>query len=148
MLATKNLVDLIERHADELTHSWITIVRMHPATPSFHDYDEQELYDRAYRVFSQLGRWISHATTKEDIARHYQALGAQRYQEGFSLSEVIQALVITRRVLWFKVLDDGLLDSALDLQMALQLYNRVMLFFDRAIYFAALGYEEACKAAH
>jgi hypothetical protein len=54
---------------------------------------------------------------------------------------VIQALLITRRVLWFKVLEDGLLDTALDLHLALDLYNRVLLFFDRATYYLARGFE-------
>lgn len=146
MLASRNLVQLIERHAEELTRNWMAIIRTHPATPRYHEYDDQELYQRAFEVYSQLGRWISHRTTKDDIARYYRALGAQRYREGFGLSEIIQALLVSRRVLWFKVLDDGLLDTALDLQMALELYNRVMLFYDRAVFFSALGYEEACRA--
>ena len=66
-----------------------------------------------------------------------------RCREGFALSEVIQALLVIRRVLWFKVQSDGFLDTALDLNMALALYNRVLLFFDRAIYFTSLGYEKA-----
>ncbi|TFG91783.1 MAG: hypothetical protein E4H15_05165 [Syntrophobacterales bacterium] len=69
-------------------------------------------------------------------------MGAQRRKEGFALSEVIQALITTRRYLWLKVLSDGLLDTALDLHKGLDLNNRVVLFFDRAIYFTAKGYEK------
>lgn len=81
--------------------------------------------------------------TEADIARDYTELGAQRRSEGFLLSEVIQALIVTRQVLWRKVEADGLLDTALDLYAALELNDRVTLFFDRAIFHAARGYEQA-----
>ena len=109
-------------------------MRNHPGTPTYRSYDEEELYNRAFRVYSQLGKWLSRDTTKADIAKKYNALGAQRRQEGFKVSEVIQALTITRRVLWFKVLQDGLLDNALDLRSAIDLNNQVVQFFDRAIF--------------
>jgi hypothetical protein len=44
--------------------------------------------------------------------------------------------------LWRKVLGEGLLDTMLDLYQAIELNNRVMLFFDRAIYFITIGYEK------
>jgi hypothetical protein len=141
MLVSTRLVKLIENNADTLTKRWIHLVRSHPGTPTYHTYDEKELYDRAFKVYSQLGRWLSKDTSREEIAKQYTAMGAKRRKEGFQISEVIQALTITRRVLWFKVLDDGFLDTALDFRMAIDLSNQVVVYFDRAIYFAAVGYE-------
>lgn len=43
---------------------------------------------------------------------------------------------------WLKVLAEGLLDTVLDLNQALELSNRVVLFFDRAIYYTTVGYEK------
>jgi hypothetical protein len=70
-------------------------------------------------------------------------MGGQRRKEGFALSEVISALIVTRRHIWLKVLSDGVLDTALHLNQALELNNRVLLYFDRAIYYSAVGYERA-----
>ena len=67
--------------------------------------------------------------------------GAQRRKEGFALSEVIQALFLIRRTLWRKIMDEGLLDTTYDLYQAIELNDRVTLFFDRAIFFTAVGYE-------
>ncbi len=69
--------------------------------------------------------------------------GRQRHGEGFALSEVLEALILTRRHLWLLVLSEAFLDTALDLQQALDLNARAVLFFDRAMYFTALGFEEA-----
>ncbi len=141
LLLPQNLVLLIERDADQLTRSWLEIVRGDPETPSYHAFDEHDLCECVHRVYSELGRWISRETTKEEIGRYFIAIGAQRCRQGFRLSEVIKALTITRRLLWFKVLEDGLLDTAVDLHLAIQLNNHVIHFFDRAVFFATVGYE-------
>ena len=65
------LVKLIERHADRLTKNWLSNVRSHPTTPTYHTYDEKELYERAFRVYSHLGQWISRETSKEDVEKYY-----------------------------------------------------------------------------
>ncbi len=139
--ASERLVNLIEKNAHELTIRLIQELKSHSGTPTYHDYDEKELYDRAFTVYSHLGDWISHERTKDEIADLYMELGAKRRKEGFFLSEVIQALILTRRQLWYKVSSEGFLDSILDMYQAMELNNRVILFFDRAIYYAALGYE-------
>jgi hypothetical protein len=142
MLLSKKLLRLIEENADELTRKWIAEVRSREDLPTYHTYDEKALYKRAFSVYSQLGKWLSKDTTKADIARQYVALGKRRRQEGFALAEVLQALIITRRILWFKVQADGFLDDAISLKAGMDLNNSVVLFFDRAAYFVAKGYEK------
>jgi hypothetical protein len=148
MYHTNNLVNLIERNAESLAKQWLEIVRTNPGTPTFHNWDEDQLFTRVYKVYSYLGQSISEQTTREDIEREYVALGRQRFAEGFALSEVIQALIISRRVLWLKIEADGFLDTAMDLHLGLDLNNKVVLFFDRAIYYTTIGFEEASKAVN
>jgi hypothetical protein len=138
---SRKLVELVEHNADNLTKRWLADVKKHPGTKTYHTYDEKKLYQRAFTVYSQFDKWMSHETTKKDIENIYRALGKQRRQEGFALSEVIQALTITRRHIWLLVRSAGLLDTALDLHQAIDLINRSVLFFDRAIYFTAVGFE-------
>jgi hypothetical protein len=135
------LIELIEKNADKLTDSWLRDVQKHPATPTYHVFDRDKLYQRAFRVYSQLGKWLSRETTKDDIRDYYTALGRRRQREGFALSEVIQALIITRRHVWLRIEEEGLLETSLDLHKGLELTNRVIVFFDRAILYTALGYE-------
>lgn len=141
-LVSQKLVDLIERNAADLTNSWLADIRKDANTLTYHHFDRGALYERAFRVFSQLGKWVSHETSKEEVARDYRALGDERRREGFALSEVIQALILIRRNLWRKVMEEGLLDSTYDLYQAIELNNRVALFFDRAIFYTACGYEQ------
>jgi hypothetical protein len=107
MTISARLVGLVEKNADQLTKRWMELVRTHPGTPTYHTYDEAKLYQRAFSVYSQFGKWLSADTTADEIQEIYIALGAQRRKEGFALSELLQALIITRRVLWLKVEADG-----------------------------------------
>jgi hypothetical protein len=138
---SQRLVDLIERNAADLTNSWLADIRRDANTLTYRRFDQVALYERAFRVFSQLGKWISRETSKEEVARDYMALGEARRREGFALSEVIQALILIRRNLWRKIMDEGLMDTTYDLYQAIELNNRVALFFDRAIFYTACGYE-------
>ncbi|MGZ5496781.1 MAG: hypothetical protein ACXWFO_08500, partial [Candidatus Aminicenantales bacterium] len=65
--ASRKLVDLIERNADELTTSYVQDIRRDPRMPSYQGFDQKEIYKRAFRVYSQLGKWVSHETTKEEV---------------------------------------------------------------------------------
>ena len=141
------LVTLIERNADRLSRDWLADVQRRGETPTYHTYQEDILYKRAHRVYSHLSEWICRDTTKEMIAEEYTQLGRRRFGEGFALSEVLEALILTRRHLWLLVLKEGFINTAMDMQGALDLNARVVLFFDRAMFSTAKGYERAAAEA-
>jgi hypothetical protein len=143
MYISDRLVEMIERSADELAGRWLEDVRKRPETPTYHTFDPDLLFDRVRSVYSHLGRWISRETSEEEISSYYESLGSRRRSEGFALSEVMWALVITRRHIWYKVLSEGFLDTSLELNQALELNNRVVLFFDKAAYYLCVGYEKS-----
>jgi hypothetical protein len=140
-MISQRLVQLIETHADELTKRWLKDVRQNVDTPGYHTFPEQELYKRAFDVYSHLGRWIGSETHRAEVERVYTALGAERFREGFTLSEVVEALLLTKRHLWWYVREHGLIDSAVHLYQSIELFETVVLFFDRAVHFAVVGYE-------
>ncbi len=136
------LVKFLERHADELTRNWMRIVRNESLTRSYQALDEKTVFERALKMYQQLGQWVAGQFTKGDIQSYYRAVGAQRRREGFALSEVVRALIIARRVLWFKIQAEGMLDAEMDPALALEMNNKVLLFYDRAIYHVTVGYEK------
>jgi hypothetical protein len=136
------LVTLIEQDAVKLAMSWLKDVKKNTKLPSYHNFDEKELFRRAEEVFSQLGKWVAWETTREDVAEQYVSHGAERRRQEFQLSEVVQALILMRIHLWRKVLTDGLLDTAEEFHQALELNTQVVRYFDRAIYYTIIGYTQ------
>lgn len=143
----RRLVELIENDADELATDWYNFVCKNTKLPSYHNFDKKELYNKAFEVYSQLGKWIAWETTKEDLAEQYVAHGANRKRQKFELAEVVQALIRMRVHLWQKVLCEGLLDTAYELNQAIELNIQVVRYFDRAIYFTIVGYMKEGKAS-
>jgi len=142
-MISQKLVGLIEAHAKDLAERWLTEVRHNQKTPTYHAFAEGRLRERVVDVYANLGRFVGHEDRREEVERVYTALSVERHGEGFRLSEVIEALTLTRGVLWRYVLEHGFFDSAVELYQTLELYNRVVNFFDRAIFYTARGYEKA-----
>jgi hypothetical protein len=146
VMISQRLVQMIEAHADELTGRWLKEVRQSKATPGYHALSDATLYQRAFDVYARLGRWVGSEGRREEVERTYTALGEERFREGLKLSEVVQALAMTKYQLWAYIRDYGLLDSTVQLYQSLELYNSVVLFFDRATYHTIVGYECASGA--
>ena len=140
-MVSRKLIKVIQDHSSDLARKWLQNVQKSSTTPTYQTFDEKALLERVQNVYANLGKWLEEETSQ--VEHYYTALGAERLEEGFKLSEVLSALSITKRVLWEHVLTQGLLDSALDLHQALELNNQVVLFFDKAAYYVAVGYEKA-----
>jgi len=138
---SQKLVRLIEINADKLSSAYTCEVKTTLEMPTYRIFDEKEVYIRVHRVFSQFGRWISAEITESEMEDYWTSLGRHRREEGFAMSEIMVSLCLIRRHIWTKIRDEGLLDTAADLYEAMELYGRIMNFFDRAVYYAVRGYE-------
>lgn len=144
-MLSQKFVDLIEKNAEKLTKEWLQDVRKNVHTPTYHTFDEDRLYQRAFNMYKNLGQWLNVQTPKEQTTKYYLKYGQDRCQEGFPLPELIYSFILYRRHLWLFILHSGFLDTAYELLRALELNNRVILFFDRALHSMVLGYEQCLK---
>jgi hypothetical protein len=53
--------------------------------------------------------------------------------------------MLIKRHLWLYTLEKHFFDTSYEFQQALEFNNRVVLFFDRAIYFTTMGYEKELR---
>lgn len=137
------LVKLIEDNADELSQRLVHDLLSREETKGYRTISEDLVRDRVRDVYSKLGSWLEtekHASG--EIRKVYTELGKKRFREGIPLHEVILAFMLIKRHLWLYVQEKQFFDSAYELYQALELNNRVVLFFDRVIYFVTMGYEE------
>jgi hypothetical protein len=70
------------------------------------------------------------------------SLGKERRIEGFSLSEVVSALSLTKKHIWEFALSRETWSRTIDIYMVLEFAKRISIFFDRAVYYVAKGYDE------
>jgi hypothetical protein len=140
----QELVNLIEGHADELAEMMVRKVRESPRMAGYHRFGDDELAGRARLVYANLENWLE-AESEDQVKSEYHLIGRRRYEERIPLSQLVWGLLLTRRVLWEFVEEQGW-ESVEDLQRNLDLELRVVRFFDRAILHAVVGYESAGSA--
>ncbi len=142
----RKFITLVEDHAEDITRLWIEEVRKNPATQGYNKFTDEDLHDKVYDVYIRLGRLLMEEDpTFRGLAAHYMKLGKDRAAEGLKLSEVIYALSLTRVVLWRWVVNQGVINGTLDLQQALEFYQKVTNYFDKAVYFVSCGFESYHK---
>lgn len=143
------LVKLIEDNQDELTKRSYNELLSREETLRYRNVPEDILKERISDVYSMLISWLNKERRADNIRKYYVDLGKRRYSEGIPLSEVIMAFMLLKRHLWLFIMEKQFFDSTYECYQALELNNKVVLFFDRIIYFSALGYEEElAKAGH
>jgi hypothetical protein len=79
--------------------------------------------------------------TEAEIERRYTELGARRAGQGVAYSHFLWAITATKEHMCAFVQREGLSESAMELHGELELMHLLNQFFDRALYFTAVGYE-------
>lgn len=140
------LVRLIESNADALAAGLEQRVEASQQVSHFRDISAVELKERVYEIYRHLGEWLL-GKNELDIEQRYREIGARRAQQKVPLSEVVQAIVLTKENLWDFLQSEAVMDRAIEIMGELELLQMLEMFFDRAIYFAAVGYEEQIARA-
>ena len=136
------LVQIIESRADQVARTWYREVKESHYTPGFKNISEDEGLDMATNVYRKLGYWLM-PSSGEDVKDAYERFGGSLYKKGFRMEEVVMILVLIKRHLWLHLLEQGIMSTNLEVYKALELNNKVVLYFDRAICFALEGYKDA-----
>ncbi|MGA7908665.1 MAG: hypothetical protein WCA16_14745 [Candidatus Sulfotelmatobacter sp.] len=141
MMFSYRLVRLIETHADVLAAGLENKVLASKQVDHFRNVPGHELRERVYEIYRHLGDWLL-GRNQGDIELRYRQIGARRALQKVPLPEVIQAIVLTKENLWEFLKSEAVMDRAVEIMGELELLQMLEQFFDRAIYFAAVGYQE------
>ena len=146
MMLSYRLVRLIESHADALAAGLEEKVQSSSQTGHFRTIPARELRERVYEIYHHLGEWLL-GKNELDIEHRYREIGTRRARQRVPLSELVQAIVLTKENLWEFLKSEAVMDIAVEIMGELELLQMLEMFFDRAIYYAAVGYEEEVARA-
>ena len=142
MMLAYRLVHLIETHSDALAASLIRKVQQSECTPAYHNVPAQELKEQVAEIYHHLGEWLL-GKTDLDIRGRYREIGECRAHQHVPFSQVAWAICLTRANLWEFLKRDADIERPSEIFGELELLQMLDQFFERAIYYAALGYEGA-----
>ncbi len=141
-MLSARLIQMIQDHAEDLTRELLQDLASNARTPAYHKLAQDELHQRVYDVYHNLGRWLGDKSD-ESVEARYSGLGRTRASEKVPLSEVIYALILIKEHLRGYIRRAGLVGSAVELYAEEELQLMIGHFFDKALYYTVKGYEGA-----
>jgi hypothetical protein len=133
-------VRLIETHSEELAQGLIEKFLTSSRTTDMRKVPAGELRERSGEILRQLGEWLL-TKTDIDIEKRYFEIGRRRASQGVSLSDYCWAIVLTKKHLWEFLQEQAFMHNPVELYGEMELLRLLDEFFDRALCFAAEGYE-------
>ena len=140
------LVHLIESHADALATALEERALTSERLPHFKDVPAHELRERVHEIYRDLSEWLL-CKNQLDLENRYREIGSRRARQNVPISELIQAIVLAKENLWDFLKSEAVIDRAVEIMGELELLQMLEMFFDRAIYYASVGYEEETARA-
>lgn len=128
------LLDLAERHAEDIAKRWLRAVKVNPRTPSYHAIPEEKLLPQGASFYRNLKRMYLSEKPYRDVWLYFTKFAEDRHAEGVPLREAIYALIMLRRHLWLYAEFQALFMSAMEMHQAVDSINRVILIFDYGMY--------------
>ena len=144
MLAYK-LVRLIETHSETLVAGLLAKVQTSDLTRSYQNVPPEDLKARVGDIYSHLGEWLL-GKSSFDIEQRYEEIGARRVQQGVPVCELIWVIILTKENLWEFLQKESMPERPIEAFGELEMLQLLDQFFDRAIYYASVGYERALNA--
>ena len=141
MLAVR-MIQIIESHADRLAEGLIhKLAGSQECRQLLAHVPAHELKHRAYEIYHNLSDWLL-TKTESEIEERYTGVGMRRAHQEVPFSQLLFAIHATKEYLWEYLRQEGLLEPE-DLIGEMELLHAIKRFFDRSLYFAAVGYESA-----
>ncbi|MGA9977331.1 MAG: hypothetical protein WBQ08_01650 [Candidatus Sulfotelmatobacter sp.] len=140
------LVRLIERHSERLARGLAEQICKSDRTSDFRKIPSKDLRLAAAEVYRNLGECLLQKT-EGDIEKRFRAIGSRRAAEEVGLHQFVWALMLTRDHLLHFLEQEGFADNIVALHGEQELRQMLNQFFDRAIYYGIMGYDEARQNA-
>jgi hypothetical protein len=141
MMLAYRLVRLIENHSDGLAASLLERVRSSPLLTDYRKVPPEELKLRVSEIYRHLGEWLI-SKSERDIEERYSEIGARRATQAVSLSQLCWTIVLTKENMWEYLKKETVMERPTEVFGELEMLQLLDQFFDRAIFYAAVGYEK------
>ena len=143
MMMLYRLVRLIETHSQALAACLLDQVQDSKLTQNFQqNVPPEELKERVCEIYRHLGEWLM-GKDELQLEQRYLQIGARRADQRVPMSEVIWVIVLTKDNLWEFIKKESVLERPVEVFGELEMLQLLEQFFDRAIYYASVGYEQA-----
>ncbi|MCX5830797.1 MAG: NUDIX hydrolase [Deltaproteobacteria bacterium] len=139
-LLSDELINAVQQNSEKIVSLWLNDIFTNPTTRGYHQFDKEDLFQRAMFVIGQFGVWLKGEKSESEFKKFYTDLGSHRRKDGIPLEEIMSSLSLLKKHIWMFTYSFGVWEKALDIYRMFELGERLVYFFDRAAYYTVTGY--------
>jgi hypothetical protein len=134
------VIEHIKSTTSSLTESWAKEMKASEYLEHYKTLNDEELHRRGEAVLLNLIKWMESGAQSEQTGSYFEDVGAERLQEGFSLTEVYYAIHLVKETLLKAILTDESYKNLMDSETNVELVAAIANYFDLGNFFVVRGF--------
>ncbi len=136
----KKLLNTIKERLDSMATEWLKEVRKNEYFKTYQRFEDEELRKRAGILYAKLAQWLQSGGNFKESENYFYNLGAERYREGFPLTEVHLALYVTKKIFWANIDWRDTITGSFQTDHAQEIMSILNNYFDLGNFYVTQGY--------
>ncbi len=134
------IISFLESNTTSLSNAFYEQIIQYDMMKTYKQLEKPVVIERAEKLFLHFIDWLKKGASNEKAEKYFEKVGAERFHEGFPLTEVIYALFTTKKVFWsFIAWKEELFDD-MDYVKLIEYVTILNNFFDLGNFFIVKGY--------
>jgi ADP-ribose pyrophosphatase YjhB (NUDIX family) len=138
-LLSDELIRAIEANATRIIDLWFSDISTNPSTKGYRNFERAELVSKVKVAIGELQAWLKGKKGEREL-KSLPLLGRQRSGKMVPLEELISAISLLKKHIFRFTSSTGVWSRPVEMYRMLELGERLVYFFDRVTYHAAMGY--------
>ncbi len=136
----KKLLNTIKERLDTMATEWLSEVRKNEYFKTYQKLEDEVIRKRGGILYAQLAQWLQSGGDFKKSEEYFFNLGAERYEEGFPLTEVHLALYVTKKIFWRNIDWRETITGSFQTEHAQEIMGVLNDYFDLGNFYVTRGY--------
>lgn len=134
------MINFVETHINLLAHSYYEQLMKSEYMTTYQKLDQSKVIAREELVFQNFIKWLKSGASNDEAEKYFEKIGAERFNEGFPLTEINYALYITKKVFWSTIAWKKELFEESDFHHLIECMTILNNYFDLGSFYLIRGY--------
>lgn len=134
------IIHFLETNIPSLSNAYYEQVMQSEFMKTYQKFDKAKVIERAEKLFLNFVDWLKKGASNIEAEKYFEDVGAERFREGFPLTEVNYALYTTKKVFWSYIAWKEELFEGLDFVNTIEYITILNNFFDLGNFYITKGY--------
>jgi len=138
-----HLIDNLNLKTRDFALKWKNMVRKAQQLKHYNAQDDETLIQTGISIFPQLSKVLDRGIDRSIMGNFFAALGKERMQGGYPISEVIYAINLKEKIVIEYIMTEFAPESSVRMYQSMGIMSKISEFFLLGCFYLTKGYLEA-----